>query len=182
LGDLPALAVDVGGALWPLVKLRGDVAIVALSSAVPRPPFVAAGEIGDTQMAALARVLAHPEVAKRTLVVAIHHPAVQPWPRIKAHLEGLRDAPGLLALLADVPRGLLLHGHLHRREQRSIPTRTGKLQQIGATSASLHHESPDRMAGFNLYDVDERGLLRAEAVVFDPAQTSFHTESIPKHV
>jgi 3',5'-cyclic AMP phosphodiesterase CpdA len=181
VGDLPELAVDVGGARWPLVKLRGDVAIVALSSAVPRPPLVAAGEIGDAQRAALARVLAHPEVAKRTLVVAVHHPAVHPWPRAKAYLEGLRDAPELLALLSAVPRGLLVHGHLHRREQRSIATGAGKVQQVGATSASLHHESPDRMAGFNLYEVDGRGLVRAEAIVFDPTHTTFHTESIPKH-
>jgi len=40
------LAIDVGGARFPVVKLRDEVAIVGLSSAVPRPPFVAAGEIG----------------------------------------------------------------------------------------------------------------------------------------
>jgi 3',5'-cyclic AMP phosphodiesterase CpdA len=180
--DLPELAVDVGGARMPIVKLRDKVAIVALTSAVPQPPLVAAGELGDAQLAALARVLAHPEVATRTLVLALHHPAVHGWTRIKAHLEGLRDAPKLLALLASVPRGLLLHGHLHRRVQRAIPTRDGKVHQVGATSASLHHDDPDRMAGFNLYDVDEGGLQRAEAIVFDAAKTTFHTDSIPKHV
>ena len=180
--DLPELAVDAGTARLPVVKLRGDLAIVALSSAVPRPPLIAAGEVGKAQRAALARVLAHPEVVKRTLVLALHHPALHAWSRVKAHLEGLRDAPELLALLSAVPRGVLLHGHLHRREQRTITTREGTVAQIGATSASLHHDSPDRMAGFNLYEVDERGLQHAEAIVFDPEKMTFHTHSIPKHV
>jgi 3',5'-cyclic AMP phosphodiesterase CpdA len=180
--DLPELAVDTRGARLPVVKLRGQLAIVALSSALPQPPLVAAGELGEAQRAALARVLAHPEVMKRTLVLAIHHPAVHGWSRLKAHLEGLRDAPSLLALLASVPRGMLLHGHLHRRVQRTIPTRDGKIQQVGATSASLHHESPERMAGFNLYEVDGTGLTRAEAIVFDPSKMTFHTDSIPRHV
>jgi 3',5'-cyclic AMP phosphodiesterase CpdA len=166
----------------PIVKLRGPVAIVALSSAVPQPPLVAAGELGKAQLAALAEVLRHPEVTKRALVIAVHHPAVHGWSRVKAHLEGLRDAPELLALLSSVPRGLLLHGHLHRRQQRTIVTREGNVQQIGATSASLHHESPDRMAGFNLYELDEHGLTRAEAIVFDPAKTTFHTTTIPEYV
>jgi 3',5'-cyclic AMP phosphodiesterase CpdA len=180
--DLPELAVDTAGARLPIVKLRDKVAIVALSSAWPQPPMVAAGELGEEQRAALARVLAHPEVAKRTLVLALHHPALHAWSRTKAWLEGLRDAPELLALLASVPRGVLLHGHLHRREQRTITTREGKVLQVGATSASLHHDAPERMAGFNLYDIDEHGLSRAEAVVFDPAKNTFTLDSIPKHV
>jgi 3',5'-cyclic AMP phosphodiesterase CpdA len=97
--DLPELAVEAGAGRFPVVKLRGDVAIVSLSSAVPRLPLVAAGEIGQAQREALARVLAHPEVVKRTLVLALHHPIVHPWSRIKSHLEGLRDASELVAQL-----------------------------------------------------------------------------------
>ncbi|HEX4448270.1 MAG TPA: metallophosphoesterase, partial [Polyangiaceae bacterium] len=70
-GDLPDLAVDVGGGRFPVVKLRGSAAIIALSSAVPRLPLVAAGELGRAQLDALARVLAHPEVVRRTVVLAL---------------------------------------------------------------------------------------------------------------
>ena len=138
--DLPELAVEAGGGAFPVVKLRGDVAIVALSSAVPRLPLVAAGQLGRAQTDALVHILAHPEVARRALVLALHHPAYHPWSRLKTHLEGLRDAGGLLEALAGVRAGLVLHGHLHRRIQRVVPTRAGKLVQVGATSASLHHE------------------------------------------
>jgi 3',5'-cyclic AMP phosphodiesterase CpdA len=179
--DLPELGVDVGGARFPVVKLRGEVAIVALSSAVPRPPFVAAGELGDAQLAALARVLAHPEVARRTVVVALHHPAVYEGSRMKTYVEGLRDAPALLAQLRPLGGGLLLHGHLHRRIQCTVPTDDGQLLQIGATSASLHHDAPDRMAGFNVYDVGD-APTRVEAHVYSPDAGTFHRESVPKRI
>ncbi len=180
--DLPELAVDVGGARFPVVKLRGPAAIVALSSAVPRLPLVAAGELGGAQLRALARVLAHPEVASRTLVLALHHPPMHRWSRLKTHLEGLRDAPELLRLLRTVERGLVLHGHLHRRLQRTLVTDTGKLLHVGATSASLEHASPDRMAGFNIYGLEGNGQARVEAVVYDPVAGTFHIDSVPKHV
>jgi 3',5'-cyclic AMP phosphodiesterase CpdA len=180
--DLPELAIDAGGARFPVVKLRGDVALVALSSAVPRAPLVAAGELGLEQIAALGRVLAHPDVSRRTVVLALHHPAVHGWTRMKAYVEGLRDAPGLLAELQGLTRGLVLHGHLHRRIQRPVATQAGTVLQVGATSASLHHEEPDRMAGFNVYDIGSAGPPRVEAYVYSPDSGAFHVESVPKHV
>jgi 3',5'-cyclic AMP phosphodiesterase CpdA len=181
-GDLPDLAVDVGGGRFPVVKLRGSAAVIALSSAVPRLPLVAAGELGRAQLEALARVLAHPEVVRRTVVLALHHPAVDGWSGFKAHIEGLRDAPALLELLARVPRGLLLHGHLHRRIQRIVTTTAGKMHHVGATSASLHDPAPDRMAGFNVYELDDGIVGRIEASVHDPSSGTFVRESVPRFV
>jgi 3',5'-cyclic AMP phosphodiesterase CpdA len=178
VSDLPELGVEAGGARFPVVKLRGQVAIVGLSSAVPRLPMVAAGELGAAQLAALARVLAHPEVARRTIVVALHHPAVHRWSRLKTYVEGLRDAPALLAQLRPLGGGLLLHGHLHRRIQCAVPTVDGQLLQVGATSASLHHDEGDRMAGFNVYDVGG-ATTHVEAHVYSPASDSFRRESVP---
>jgi 3',5'-cyclic AMP phosphodiesterase CpdA len=178
--DLPEFAVDVSGARFPSVKLRGPVAIVALSSAVPRPPFVASGELGRAQLDALSRVLEHPEVSRRVVVLALHHPVVHGWSRLKARVQGLRDAAALLTLLRPLPQGLVLHGHLHRRIQRTITTSRGAIQHVGATSASLHHEAADRMAGFNLYEVDERGVGRVEARVYEPQGDTFRSDAVPK--
>jgi 3',5'-cyclic AMP phosphodiesterase CpdA len=180
--DLPELATDVNGGRFPVVKLRGSAAIIALSSAVPRPPFVAAGELGSMQIAALGRILEHPEVARRTAVIAMHHPAVYRRSRLKTYLEGLRDAPALIAQLRSLSRGLLLHGHLHRRIQRDVLTEAGRVHQVGATSASLHHDAPDRMAGFNVYELGDAGVERVRAYVYSPEARTFHLESVPKHV
>jgi 3',5'-cyclic AMP phosphodiesterase CpdA len=178
--DMPDLASS--GSVFPSVKIRGDVAIVALSSAVPRAPLVAAGELGPSQLSALQRILAHEEVARRQVIIAIHHPPVHRYSRLKTHLEGLRDAPALLALLENVARGLVLHGHLHRRIVRGLPSKSGILQ-VGATSASLHHDAPDRMAGFNVYEIGEDSrAVSVLAHVYAPESGTFQVQSVPRHV
>jgi 3',5'-cyclic AMP phosphodiesterase CpdA len=142
---------------FPYVRLRGKVAIIGLSTAVSRPPFVASGHLGREQLERLALALAHPEVRERTPVVLQHHPLHNPRTWLKTLLEGLVDARAEADVLSRVERGLLLHGHLHRRIRRTFRTQRGSIDAVGATSASLLHEDPDRMAGFNLYDIDESG-------------------------
>jgi 3',5'-cyclic AMP phosphodiesterase CpdA len=181
--DLPDLAVSVPAGMFPVVKLRGGVAFIGLSSAVPRPPLMASGHLGQAQLDALARVLAHPEVAKRTAVVAVHHPVHNPASRLKARVEGLDEADALLAQLMKLDHALILHGHLHRRIQRVSATAKGKLFAVGATSASLDHEDDARMAGFNVYEIDGGGAIASvEAHVYEPSKDSFRIDSVPKLV
>jgi hypothetical protein len=163
------------------VKLRGPLAIIGLSSAVPRPPLVASGQLGAAQLEALARILAHDEVKRRTPILALHHPVHNPPSRMKTLIEGLWDADDLTDALGDVKDGLVLHGH--KRMQRHLPTRAGRLLAVGATSASLDHENEHKMCGFNLYDFDGAGLVQAvEAHVFDAVSGAFRIESVPKLV
>lgn len=183
VSDLPELGVDVGAGRFPVVKLRGPAAIIGLSSAVARAPFVAAGRLGRRQLSAFARILAHREVARRTPVVALHHPPHNPSSWLKTRLEGLHDAALLWTSVSHLPGGLLLHGHLHRRIQRFLPTAEGKLLAVGATSASLHHDATERMAGFNVYEISEAGDIDDVAAhVLDPATRTFHVDSVPKLV
>ncbi|CAN5921415.1 metallophosphoesterase [soil metagenome] len=178
--DLPELCADIPLGRFPFVKLRGPVAIIGLSSAVPRPPLMASGELGKPQLAALKRILVHPEVQKRTPIILLHHPIHNPPSRMKTFVEGLWDAEGLITELSALHRGLLLHGHLHVRRKRALGTPAGEMLSIGATSASLHHENEHKMAGFNLYEFDDSGALgTVEAHVFDPVALSFHIEGVP---
>ena len=39
---------------FPFVRRRGPLALIGLSSAVPTPPFLATGRLGDAQLAQLA--------------------------------------------------------------------------------------------------------------------------------
>lgn len=176
--------LDLGlapGASFPFVRLRGPAAIIGLSSAVPRPPLVASGELGRPQLEAIGRALAHPEVVKRTPVLLVHHPLHNPVSRAKVLLEGLIDAKGLAAKLSDVRRGLVLHGHLHRRIHRSLPTRAGSIDAVGATSSSLLHEDADRMAGFNVYDVADDGeIAKIGAYRYAPGDGSFSEAVVPR--
>ncbi len=175
------LAVDIGSGHFPFVRLRGRAAIIGLSSAVPRPPFVASGAIGQRQLDALARILEHPEVRSRTPIVLLHHPLHNPPSRLKTLVEGLVDADALGRVLAPLTQGLVLHGHLHRRIQRRWQTDAGELAAVGATSASLHHDEPHRMSGFNLYELDDTTgrITKIEAHVFDEASGAFRVAPIP---
>ncbi len=143
---------------FPFVKLRGPAAIIGLSTAQPRPPFVASGSLGRTQLDALRRALSHPEVERRTVVVLQHHP----WHnkgRLHWLLEGLWDHVAEGEALRHLDRGLLLHGHQHRRVHRKLSTDHGHIDAVGATSASLLHASDERMAGFNVYEVRDDGTI-----------------------
>jgi 3',5'-cyclic AMP phosphodiesterase CpdA len=167
--DLPALAGDDPEDPFPSVKLRGPVAIVALSSAIPRPPFVASGRVGAAQLAALTAILAHPEVARRTPVVLVHHPPVDDRSRLRVLRDGLVDAAALRAALAPLPRGAVLFGHLHVRMCRPLATGRDGVVAYGASGAALDHPDPAVRAGFNAYAWDDFGtLVSAEAHVLAP--------------
>ncbi len=157
--DLPELTVP--GEVFPYVHLRGPTAIIGISTALPRLPLVASGKVGREQLAALARILEHPDVRARTVVILQHHPIHNPASRAKTALEGLTDADEEAHLLQRVRRGLLLHGHLHRRIHRTLATSGGHVDAVGATSASLLHASDERMAGFNVYDVGTDGRIES---------------------
>lgn len=180
--DLPEHSLALAGGRFPFVRVRGPLAIVGLSSAVPRPPFIAAGRLGGAQRRALDAILAHPSVRDKTPVVLVHHPTYPPRSSLKAVLESLHDGAELEHALKSARPSVVLHGHLHRRLVRRASART-RPTVIGATSASLHHEDADRMAGFNVYTFAEDGALtELSAQVFDPQDGSFTRREIPEYV
>jgi len=179
VSDLPEFALELPAGAYPCVKLRGPAAIIALSSAVPRPPFVAAGYVGKVQLAALEKVLAHPEVARRTPVILIHHPPVDGRIRLAQLRDGLVDAASLRRVLAPLARGLVLFGHLHVRVRCVLPTASGALDVICASGAALDHPDPSIRAGFNLYEIDDDGAIATVgARVLDPSDGTWRPTNI----
>jgi 3',5'-cyclic AMP phosphodiesterase CpdA len=179
--DLPDLSTDLQAGPFPSVKLRGPVAFIGVSSAIPRPPFVSAGRIGHRQIAAVNRVLAHPDVRGRMPILLLHHPPIVDRPQIAQLRDGLVDAPALRAALARLPRGLVLFGHVHVRRRWSLQTAAGALDLIAASGAALDHPDASVRAGFNLYDVDEDGaLVSVGAQVVDPVRGGLETGSIER--
>jgi 3',5'-cyclic AMP phosphodiesterase CpdA len=177
--DLPGASAMHEDRTFPFVRLRGPFVLVGLSTAVPRPPLVASGEVGRLQRVALHAVLAHAEVSSRFPVILMHHPWHRPPTLKKAMLDALDDRDELKEVLDVLPRGLVLHGHLHRRIRRTLGTAAGMLDVIGATSASLVCDDPDRRAGFNVYEVDERGLVGAESFRLDAQGANVEPAAIP---
>ncbi len=179
--DLPELATEQPGGMFPVVKLSGKVAVIGLSSALARPPFVASGKLGDAQLSALDEILKSREVRERFPVIVLHHPVHDPPTWLKRRLEGLSDAGRLKQLVLPLERGLVLHGHLHRRIHRTLATYGGHLDVVGATSASLVHPSPERMGGYNLYEVTDGGELASlESYLYDETKKDFTRTDLPR--
>jgi len=112
--DRPELATD--GA-FPFVRFVGEhLAVVGVSSARPNPePWRSSGRVPEAQLEGLARVLLDPAVRERFVIVMTHY-APRLWNgRPDSITHGLENADALLATLAELPRGCLIHGHVHRR-------------------------------------------------------------------
>lgn len=176
------LAVDLPGGRFPFVRLRGDIAVIGLSSAVPRLPLVASGHLGASQRRALRAALAHPEVVSRVPVVLSHHPVVDPRGRLGSFLRGLADIGDFRAALDHGRDVLALHGHWHVRGHEKIGAGGGAtIHRLGATAASLVHDDPAKMASYNLYEVDrERGLVSARARVWSESTGRFEDAALPE--
>jgi 3',5'-cyclic AMP phosphodiesterase CpdA len=159
---------------FPYVRLRGEVAIIGLSTAVARLPLISSGHAGERQLRAVGEALEHPEVRTRTPVVLLHHPIINPRSPLASFARGFREAPRLQSLLSRLRHALVLHGHLHDRAHRVLPLPSaGTLHHLGATSASLLHPLPDRMSGYNVYAVGREGLESVTARIWDEATRRF---------
>ena len=179
--DLPDLALELPAGPFPCLKLRGPAAIIGLSSGVPRPPFIAAGYLGAEQLDALGRVLAHPEVARRTAVILIHHPPVDPRMRLAQLRDGLVDGAALRRVLDGLARGLVLFGHLHHRWCSTLKTSAGELDLVCASGAALDHDDTAIRAGFNLYEIgDDGGIAAMHAYVLDGLHGDVLRTTIPR--
>jgi 3',5'-cyclic AMP phosphodiesterase CpdA len=123
---------------FPFVRRIGPVALIGLNSAVETPPFVAAGEVGAAQLAALDVLLPKLEAEGLIRVVLIHHP---PLPGQAPPRRALHDATALSRILAARGAELVLHGHNHRDSHtdfaRLSETGGGSIPVIGVASSSI---------------------------------------------
>jgi 3',5'-cyclic AMP phosphodiesterase CpdA len=152
---------------YPFVRLRGDVALVAVNTSVPTGDLHAWGEIGAAQLGRLEALLNEPEVKRRVRVVLLHHPPVVHRP---PDSRNLRDRDALVALLGRTGAELVLHGHDHRDEQATLAGPGGaSIPVVGVGSAS-YDAGPDRRSRYNVYEIDGR---RITAVTFAESGGSY---------
>lgn len=142
-------------AVYPFVRLRGDVALVCTSTGVPTGDTSAWGRLGDSQLVRLESLLTAPEVKNRRRVVLIHHP-----PLVNRHGEerNLRDRMALQALLARTGADLVLHGHDHRDFFNDLPGPGGaRIPVVGAGSAS-YDGPPDRRSRYHIFEITDASI------------------------
>jgi 3',5'-cyclic AMP phosphodiesterase CpdA len=142
-------------AVYPFVRLRGEVALVCTSTGVPTGDAGAWGRVGESQLIRLESLLTAPEVKSRRRVVLIHHP-----PLVNRHGEerNLRDRMAVQALLARTGADLVLHGHDHRDFFNDLPGPGGsRIPVVGAGSAS-YDGPPDRRSRYHIFEITETAI------------------------
>jgi len=162
------------GAVFPSLRVRGPVAIIGLSSALPTPPFLATGRVGTRQLEALAPLL--DETARRGLfrILLVHHsPAegVHPW------RKRLTDRAALARILQRHGAELVLHGHNHRTRWSELPGPLGPVSVISTPSGSAVGPTPARRASYHLYRLSvEKGYWRLSVEVrgYSPRDRRLH--------
>jgi 3',5'-cyclic AMP phosphodiesterase CpdA len=156
---------------FPFVRRFGDVALIALSSAIPTMPFIAAGKIGSPQREYLGNALDRLKQAGLFRVVLIHHPPLRAqagWHR------GLRDAGKVTKILKQHGAEFVLHGHNHVQTVHKLETATGPAFIVGAPSASEAVEGRAPAARWNEYGIARasngwRVEMVGRSVAADPA-------------
>jgi 3',5'-cyclic AMP phosphodiesterase CpdA len=157
---------DSGSAAFPYLRVRGEIAIIGLSSAVPTGPLMATGRLGREQLTAFAGLLAETGARGLARVVLIHHP---PFARGAPPLRGLTDAGAFERVVSERGAEAVLHGHTHKQFVRLLPTpaaRThgGAVPIIGAPSAAATTQDPRYRAAYHLVRLErEDGRWRVNA-------------------
>lgn len=117
---------------FPFTRLRRNVALVGLCSALPQALHRAGGTLGAEQLCNLPHMLQSLDEQGFYRVVLIHHP---PLPGLASPRKALTDARELHGVLREHGCELVLHGHNHCTMMNWIETRTGMAPVIGVAAA-----------------------------------------------
>jgi nucleotide-binding universal stress UspA family protein len=129
-------ALGPSGEETPFLRPVGPVALIAVSTAVATPPFMASGRVGPAARTRLGELIAQARRAGLLPVVLMHHPPTA----ITSRRKGLADREAVCAVLAEAGAALVLHGHTHRPDLSWIDgggTDAPRIPVLGVPSFSL---------------------------------------------
>jgi len=171
--DTPTGLPDSLSSLYPSLRSRGDIAFIGLSTACPKPPFMATGTAGAAQLARLPALLDSAHAGGQFRVVYIHH---SPLPGKDKWRKRLTDANRVQDIIARHGAELVLHGHGHRAQHDELATIHGSAPVIAVPSASALGLHGGNVAGYNCYSVercDEGWRLAIESRDYQRASGEF---------
>jgi len=151
------------GPRWPIVRLRGEVALIGLSTSVPTTYLMGWGALGDEQLARLEQVLVDPRLGDRFRLIMLHHPAAGRY--AASRRRGLHDHQAFAAVLARAGAELVLHGHEHQDLHHALPGPGGKPIPVDGVQAGSYGGSREKLrARYRVYEIASRGGPRPEVV------------------
>jgi 3',5'-cyclic AMP phosphodiesterase CpdA len=148
-GDDAGKATECADA-FPTLRVRRDVALIGLSTALPSAPFLATGRLGERQLSRLDELLEETGRAGLFRIVLLHHPPARHTVRPR---KSLRDGAAFRDVLARRGAELTLHGHAHFSAATYLDGARGRNLAIGVPSASAIGKHVDRYATYHLYGI-----------------------------
>ncbi len=146
---------------FPFLRVRGDVALIGLSSGVPTGPLMATGRLGARQIVQLGRLLEETGAQGLARVILIHHP---PMSRGGPPLRGLTDARALEAVVLRFGAEAILHGHTHKRMVHLLASPKARLESrripiLGVPSAIAASPDLRQRGSYHLIKLERQGAL-----------------------
>lgn len=161
---------------WPIVRVRGELALIGLSTSRATPWFTAHGTVGPVQLGRLRSALSDPRLAGKVRVVAIHHPPA--GKRAASKVRGLRDHQAFAAVLAEHGADLVVHGHEHRDlrevlpgpDQREIPV-------LGVPSGTYEADKPDLTGRYRIIELGNGRVIGHHLRIWHRASRRFERDA-----
>ena len=169
--DLPQ---HQGSRGYPFCHLRGEVAVIGLSSAVATPPLFATGLVDDEQLEHLQTLLDDDTVKSRFKVVMVHHPLTDFEHARTNRFRRLVNADDVMRICRLGNVDLVIHGHNHHFSTQEIPhlNGPGTMYICEAGSTSTRDYTNPRFAG--TYNIFHDGhLSRIETHLYEGHEDSF---------
>lgn len=137
---------DASEADFPHLRVRGPVALINLSSALPTALHLAQGTLGARQIERAQALLR--ETGERGLyrIVLLHHPVAR---GVVAGRKELTDAEALRSMLAATGAELILHGHAHEALMTGTPGPAGVIPILAVPAASTPANGKGQPARWN---------------------------------
>jgi len=150
---------------YPTLRVRGQLAMIGLCSAIPTPTFRAGGWLGEAQLDRLERLLVATHDRELFRVVMIHHPISE---KGEPKRRALWDAEALRGVLERAGAELVVHGHKHRRRLNTLEGPTGPIPVIGVPSSSETGSRTEKRAQYHIYTArssDPTGRFELDAEI-----------------
>ncbi|HVV85726.1 MAG TPA: metallophosphoesterase [Kofleriaceae bacterium] len=161
-------------AAWPLVRVRGPLALIGLTTSRQSPWFTAYGRVGAPQLERLRRVLADPRLRDKARVVAIHHPPA--GRRARSVIRGLRDHEAFAKVIAEAGAELVVHGHEHRNLREVLATPRGEIEVLGVPSGTYEANHPERTARYRIIEIEGGRIVGHHLRVWHRARRVFERD------
>ncbi len=138
-----------GEPTYPVVRQRGPVNLIGLSTAVATAPLMATGYVDADQLRRMDDAMQHtPHLFQ---MVLIHHP---PFDKAGPGYKRLVNAAEVREHWQQTSPHLVLHGHTHLATRRSVLGSHGDIPVYGVSSAAQALGGHRPPASYNLFDIE----------------------------